>query len=58
VDSFPFKGSLNFVAKKREALRIDSENLKMAKRIVGQGACVQSTKELEEENKYTEKIKN
>ena len=32
--SFRFGGSLNFVAKKREALRIDNENLKMAKRIV------------------------
>ena len=29
----------------------------MAKRIVGQNACVQSTKELEAESKYTEMIK-
>lgn len=29
------KGSLNYLAKKREAMRIDQENLKMAQRIVG-----------------------
>lgn len=29
------KGSLNYNIKKREAIRIDQENLKMAKRIVG-----------------------
>jgi hypothetical protein len=47
---------LNFVAKKREALRIDSENLKMAKRIVNQGACL-STQKLEEEGRFTDRVK-
>ena len=34
------KGSLNFVAKKKEALRIDQENLKLAKRIVNQRSTI------------------
>ena len=56
TDGFASKGSLNFVAKKREALRIDSENLKMAKRIVNQGACL-STQKLEEEGRFTDRVK-
>lgn len=36
------KGSLNFLRKKKEAERIDYENLKMAKRIVNSDASVLS----------------
>ena len=35
-----FKGSLNFLRRKKEAERVDYENLKMAKRIVTQDSCV------------------
>jgi hypothetical protein len=34
------KGSLNYAAKKKEAMRIDQENIKMAKRIVSSKACI------------------
>lgn len=34
------KGSLNFAAKRKEALRIDQENLKLAKRIVEQRSTI------------------
>lgn len=52
----PNKGSLNFNLKRREALRIDIENLKLAKRIVSQKPVL-NKKELEKEYQKLSKTK-
>ena len=51
-----YKGSLNFLAKKKEALRIDSENLKMAKRIVSQNSMFPKQR-FDQEHEKAERVK-